>query len=101
MTSNWKPNKWLALVLGFFGGPIGIAYTAGPLLGAVAFAAFIAVTFSLIFLAGANLGVLALTSAIIFASLSLLLARIVPARASKPAYARWYDCWPSRAPTFC
>lgn len=91
---NWKPNKWIALVLGVIGGPLGVLYAGYPLLAALLLALTYAGGAALLVYDGAYLNtygdVLKLGSVILFAGLSFELARRSAGKKKQPWYAHWY-----------
>jgi signal peptidase I len=91
---NWKPNKWVASILGFVLGPIGIVYAGFPILAAAIMLSLIVAVPLAVALPGlqTELGwaFVKLGFAVVTAGLCCLLAMRAPARVLRPWYTRWY-----------
>ena len=84
--TNWcKP--WLAGLLGFFTGPIGLMYVGRIWVSIAVSLAFLVIGFLISTISPDNLGLIILTN-IFFAILAFFLAKKAPT--IRPAYSRWY-----------
>lgn len=91
---SWKPNKWLALLLGAIAGPLGALYAGYPLLAALLFVVTNGGMLALFLWNGAFFAaygpVVQLLVALLFAGLSFELARRCAVKPRQPWYARWW-----------
>lgn len=90
---NWKPNKWIAAVLGLVLGPIGLLYVGFPVLAVVSMLALTALAPCSIALGigtQASLLYLKLALGTGFLVLCVVLARWDPGFDMRPWYTRWY-----------
>jgi len=91
---NWKPNKWIAAVLGFVTGPIGLLYAGFPILAtAIALLLIAAVPFSTAWSWSQSqngIVIFKIVFGIASSTLCFLLAVRSAPHAQRPAYTRWY-----------
>lgn len=92
---NWKPNKWIAGVLGLLAQPLGLLYVARPGWAVVYFIALCAVGYlKLAFPSGSapNLlpDLLGAAVAILTAAHAYYIATHAEAKTPRPGYTRWY-----------
>lgn len=91
---NWKPNKWIALILSLLTLHLGAVYAGYPLVAAMLLALHFAVAALIMGLAG-KLSMVA-TIAIVFGfyalcfTLTYILAKRAAPRERRPHYTRWY-----------
>lgn len=91
---NWKPNKWIASVIGLVFGPIGVLYTGFPVLAAFVMLAMIMAAVGVVVVPGMGSGTaisaLKLFFGVGLAGLCFVLARRAKPRDNRPWYTRWY-----------
>ncbi|MEQ1515596.1 MAG: signal peptidase I [Usitatibacteraceae bacterium] len=92
---NWKPNKWIAALLGLLAQPVGLVYVARPRWAIVYFIvilmlAVIAITGSPIALSMLAMQAMSIVIAVVAAVHALVIATRATVVPTRPAYTRWY-----------